>query len=287
MENKESKIKKIGVIGLGTMGSQIAQSILMAGFDIKIFDINDDLARSSHSRLIKNIQKSLKRAVLSPERASMLEKSLVLSASLDDFSDRELVIEAVFEEKAIKDGIFKKLENIISEQCIIASNTSSLSITELAKGLKIKSRFVGLHFFYPAFYNKLVEVVRGYLTDDRTMEESMAFIRAIDKEPVSAKDTPGFIVNRILVPMIGEAIRLLELNVASAEDIDNAMVLATSLPQGPLKLADMVGLDVILKVQNIFYEEFGEPSYKPSILLKRMVDAGYLGLKSNRGFYKY
>jgi len=283
----ERKISKIGVIGQGTMGSQIAQAILTAGLDIKIFDINSELAETSHARLIKNIKKSVKRGVMSIEKAQSMEENLTLAKGFEEFSDRELIIEAVFEDKQVKDEIFSKLESIVSTTCILASNTSSLSITSLAKNLSNRSRFVGLHFFYPAFYNKLVEVVRGYLTDDGTIEAACAFVRSIEKDPVIAKDTPGFIVNRILVPMIGEAIKLVELNVACPEDIDNAMVLGTSLPQGPLKLADMVGLDVILKVQEIFYSEYGEASYKPSILLKRMVDAGYLGLKTGRGFYQY
>lgn len=287
MEKKNISISRVGVIGLGTMGSQIAQSILMAGFNVKIFDINPELTQSTYSRLLKNIQKSLKRGIIASEKAQMLEDSLTYCSDLEDMSDRELIIEAVFEDRDLKYSIFTRLEPVISDSCILASNTSSLSITELAKCLKHKNRFIGLHFFYPAFYNKLVEVVLGYLSDDITIDSSFEFVKAIGKEPVMAKDTPGFIVNRILVPMIGEAIKIVELGIANPEDIDNAMVLGTSMPQGPLKLADMVGLDVILKVQEIFYQELGEVSYKPSILLKRMVDAGHHGVKSGKGFYKY
>lgn len=279
--------KNIAVIGQGTMGSQIAQSVLMAGFNTKIFDINDELAETSYNKLIKSIKKSVKRNVMAQEKADMLLSSLVKCGSLEELADRDIIIEAVFEDKKLKCDIFTSLERVISSECILATNTSSLSITEIARYLSKKGRFIGLHFFYPAYYNKLVEVVKGHLTDDDTISSSVEFVRAIGKDPVVTKDTPGFIVNRILVPMIGEAIRLLELNTASVQDIDHAMVLATSLPNGPLKLADMVGLDVILNVQEIFYQEYGEPLYKPSIMLKRMVDAGYLGLKTNRGFYKY
>lgn len=285
MENNE--IKKVGIIGQGTMGSQIAQSILMAGFNTKIFDVNTDLMNNSHSKMLKNIKKSVKRNVIASEKGEKLQENLIACSDLKDLSDRDLIIEAVFEDKDIKYEIFTKLEEVADENCIFASNTSSLSITGIAKCLKNRERFIGLHFFYPAYYNKLVEVIKGFNTSDNVIQRSMTFIKAINKEPVLAKDTPGFIVNRILVPMIGEAIRLLELNVATPEDIDNAMVMATSLPQGPLKLADMVGLDIILNVQEIFYQEYGEPSYKPSILLKRMVDAGYHGVKTNKGFYTY
>jgi len=280
-------MKKTGVIGLGTMGAGIAQVLLLHGFSLKIWDVDPDIGRVCYSRLIKQAKKSARKGLVTQEEAERMQQQLSLCQDLADFADREFIIEAVFENIAVKRDMFSKLEQAVSPETILASNTSSISITSIAKDLTHKQRVVGLHFFNPPQYMKLVEVVRGYMTNDETLEASVTLIKQMGKEPIVVKDTPGFIVNRILVPMIAEAIKLVESGVASCADIDQAMVLGANLPQGPLKLADMVGLDVILHVQEIFYQAFGNAACKPSVLLRQMVDSGHLGMKTGKGFYDY
>ena len=280
-------IQQIGIVGAGTMGNGIAQIAASSGFDVIMRDMSDDLVQ----RGMEAINKSLDRLV-KKETINVADKSAIIGrihgvTAMEEFNNADLVIEAVTENMDIKQEVFAGLNLICKSSAIIASNTSSLSLTKLAAASGRADKVVGVHFFNPVPIMKLVEIIRALQTSDETYQAVHEFIKHIGKAPVSVKDSPGFVVNRMLVPMINEAVFALYEGLATAEEIDAAMKLGANHPIGPLALADMIGLDVCLYVQEILLHEFGDSKYRPCPLLKQMVDAGYLGRKSGKGFFNY
>ena len=280
-------IHTIGVIGAGTMGNGIAQAAAVAGFRVIMRDMSDELVQ----RGVRAIAKSLDR-LLSKDKISAADKDAALAriqgvTELDPLAGADLVIEAATENAEIKLKIFQQLHECCKPEAILASNTSSLSLTRIAAASGRPDKVVGMHFFNPVPLMKLVEIIRALQTSDETYRTIEDLTRSLGKEPVSVKDSPGFVVNRMLVPMINEAIFAYSEGLATAEQIDTAMKLGANHPIGPLALADMIGLDVCLWVMEVLQREFGDPKYRPCPLLKQMVDAGYLGRKSGRGFHDY
>ena len=281
------KLQNIGVIGAGTMGNGIAQTCAIHGYNVVMQDISDDVVQ----RGLGSIQKSLGR-LLSKEKISQGDHDQALAriqtaTDISAMSDCDLVVEAASENMDIKMEIFSRLNEICPEHTILASNTSSLSLTRIAAGSGRPDLVVGMHFFNPVPLMALVEVIRALQTSDDTYNAIDTLARDLGKTPVSVKDSPGFVVNRMLVPMINEAAFILYEGLAEAKDIDAAMKLGAAHPMGPLTLADMIGLDVCLWVMDVLHQEFGDSKFRPCPLLKQMVDAGYLGRKSGRGFYDY
>jgi 3-hydroxybutyryl-CoA dehydrogenase len=276
-----------GVVGAGTMGKGIAQVAARAGFDVVMRDVLEEFL----ARGLKAVDKSLQRDV-DKERLSAEEKSAVFgriktSTELDALSDAFIVVEAVTEDLAVKTEVFRALDQITKADCILASNTSSISITKLGAATKRPDKVIGMHFMNPVPVMKLVEVIRGAATSDDTYERVRALSEKLGKTPLECQDYPGFISNRVLMPMINEAIFALHEGVATRESIDGIMKLGMNHPMGPLTLADFIGLDVCLAIMNVLHEGFGDSKYRPCPLLKRYVDAGWLGKKSGRGFYEY
>ena len=282
-----STASRIGVIGAGTMGNGIAQVCAQAGLQVRMVDIAD----AAVQRGLSTVSKSLDRLV-AKDKISAAEKDAIVGriAGGTDYAalkDCDLVIEAATENLTLKLKILKQLDELLGEKVVIATNTSSISITQLAAVVRNPGRFIGMHFFNPVPVMGLVELIRGLQTEDATHDLSHAFVRHIGKTPVTVRNSPGFVVNRILCPMINEAIFVLQEGLATAEDIDAGMRLGCNHPIGPLALADMVGLDTMLAVMEVFYEGFNDPKYRPAPLLKEMVAAGRLGRKNGRGFYSY
>ena len=282
-----SEIKKVAVIGLGTMGSGIAQVCAQSGFETYCYEINQDLVEKGVARIHGNLEFGLKKGKFTEEAVNQAKGCLKPVTDLNALSDADLVIEAIIENIDIKKDLFKKLDEICPEHAILASNTSSLSITEMASATQRTDKVLGLHFFNPAFLMKLVEVVKGLETSEESIESAYAFAEKLGKKAVLAKDTPGFIVNLLLIPYLIDAARLFENGLASAEDIDSAMKLGAGHPMGPLTLMDMIGIDVCVMVGDILYDAYREGKYAVPPLMRRMVMAGHLGRKSGRGFYKY
>ncbi len=281
------KIERIGVIGAGTMGNGIAQACAVAGLPVVMVDVAD----AAVQRGVASVSRSLERLV-QKEKLSELDRQASMaritgSTHYDALKDADLVIEAATENLELKLRILQQVEQLVSEHTVIATNTSSISITQLAAVMKRPGRFVGMHFFNPVPVMGLLELIRGLQTTDETHAAAHAFAHAIGKTPVTVRNSPGFAVNRILVPMLNEAIFVLQEGLASAEDIDNGMRLGCNHPIGPLALADLIGLDTLLAVMQVFYDGFNDPKYRPAPLLKEMVAAGRLGRKSGRGFYAY
>ncbi len=280
-------IQTIGVIGAGTMGNGIAQTAAVAGYHVIMRDMSSELVQ----RGLQAIEKSLDR-LLAKDKISAEDKAHALGrvqgvAELAPLAQADLVIEAATENVEIKLQVFRELNELCKPEAILASNTSSLSLTRIAAASGRPDKVVGMHFFNPVPLMKLVEIIRALQTSDQTYRMVEELTRALGKEPVSVKDSPGFVVNRMLVPMINEAIYAYAEGLATAEQIDTAMKLGANHPIGPLALADMIGLDVCLWVMEVLQREFGDPKYRPCPLLKQMVDAGYLGRKSGRGFHDY
>ncbi|MCP1675771.1 3-hydroxybutyryl-CoA dehydrogenase [Natronocella acetinitrilica] len=281
------KTEKIGVVGAGIMGSGIAQTFAVAGFDVCMQDVN----QSALDRSLQSIEQSLERLarkgrIEDGEKSAALER-ISLETDIAGLANRQLIVEAATENTDIKLGIFQALDAACAPEAILASNTSSISLTRIAAATKRPERVVGMHFFNPVPMMALVEVIAARQTDPAVAAEVTDVARQIGKTPVAVNDSFGFVSNRILMPMINEAIFVLSENVASAEDIDQAMKLGMNHPMGPLALADLIGLDTCLSIMNVLHEGFGDPKYRPSPLLRQMVDAGYLGRKSGRGFYDY
>ena len=280
-------IQRIGVIGAGTMGNGIAQVTAQAGLAVTMIDIDQKAVDRGLATAAKNLDRLVSKDKLSQADRDAALGRITGSTRYEDLANADLIIEAATENLELKLRILKQIDGIARDGAIIATNTSSISITQLAVAVKQPSRFVGLHFFNPVPLMALVEVIRGLQTSDATAEAAVAFAKAVGKSPITVRNSPGFVVNRILCPMINEAIFTLQEGLATADDIDTGMRLGCNHPIGPLALADMIGLDVMLAVMNVFYDGFNDPKYRPAPLLKEMVAAGQLGRKTGRGFYQY
>lgn len=280
-------IKIVSVIGGGTMGNGIAHVFAQKKFQVNLVEMNDELGNKALSTISTNLDRQIKKQVISEtEKTDILSRIKVISGIELTPIDSDLVIEAIYENKEAKLNIFNKLDHILNSDCIFASNTSSISITELSKNNR-PDRFIGMHFMNPVPVMKLVEIIRGYSTSQNTFDKIKELSLALDKTPVEVYDYPGFISNRVLMPMINEAVFALMEGVASKEDIDTVMKLGMNHPMGPLTLADFIGLDVCLSIMEVLYNGYNDSKYRPCPLLKKMVAAGKLGRKSGEGFYNY
>ncbi|HEX3034204.1 MAG TPA: 3-hydroxybutyryl-CoA dehydrogenase [Thermodesulfobacteriota bacterium] len=280
-------LKRVGVIGSGTMGSGIAQVVASNGREVFLVDISDSALERGMKAIGNSLGRVVKKGEISEEDSRSILSRIRTTTQFESLSDVGLVIEATFEDMNVKKEIFKKLDASTRPDVIIATNTSSLPIVEIAVNTKRPDKVVGMHFFNPVPVMKLVEVVKSLATSDETVEFTCDFVKALGKEPVKTKDAPGFIVNRILIPMLNEAVFALEEGVGTPEDIDKAMKLGTNQPLGPLSLIDLIGLDVTLNVIDVLYQEFRDPKFRAAPLLRQMVRAGWLGRKTGRGFYRY
>jgi len=280
-------IKTVGVLGCGLMGSGIAQVSAASGYRTVVREVDDTILQKGLGRIKKFLDEGVAKGKVAPEARDKTLGNLSGTTRFDALKDCDLVIEAVVEHLDEKRSAYAALENVVNDRAIFVSNTSSLCVTELAASTKRPERFGGLHFFNPVPLMKLVEVIRALTTSDETYQTVFTFAKSLGKEPVTAPDRPGFIVNRLLMPYLLDAIRCYENGLGTLEDLDKAMTLGCGHPMGPFTLLDFVGLDTSYYIANIMFEEFREPAYAPPPLLKRMVLAGRLGRKSGQGFYKY
>ena len=280
-------IRTVGVLGCGLMGSGIAQVAAAAGYRTYVRDVVDSFLSTGMGRIEKSLGVGVEKGKLTSEQKDATLRNLTATTDLGDLKGCDVIVEAIIENVDQKAAVYQELDAIVSEHAIFCSNTSSLCITELASRTKRPDRFAGLHFFNPVPIMKLVEVVRGLSTSDATYQAVFAFAQSLGKQPITAPDKPGFIVNRLLVPYLLDVIRAYENGLGTIEDIDNGMKLGCGYPMGPFTLLDFVGLDTTYYIANIMFDEYREPVYAPPPLLKRMVLAGRLGRKSGRGFYTY
>ncbi len=277
----------IGIIGAGAMGNGIAHTFAQHNYSVLLVDINSKLLEKSIKLIEQNMDRQVKKNIISAENKKNFIKNIICNTDISLLDKSDLVIEAVTESLNVKSDVFKKLDKICPEHTIFATNTSSISITKIAAQTNRPDRVIGMHFMNPVPVMKLVEVIRGYLTSDATLQKICDISKSLNKIPIECNDYPGFVANRILMPMINEAIYCKMEGVAEAESIDQIMKLGMAHPMGPLALADLIGLDVCLAILEVLYEEMGDSKYSPCPLLKKMVSAGVLGRKTGRGFYKY
>lgn len=278
---------KIMVIGSGVMGSGIAEVFITNGYNTILRDVDEQRVEKGIIKVTKNLDKNVLKGRMSEDEKNKALKILSGTTNLKEAMDCDLVVEAIVENIEIKKKIFKELDYICKKQTIFATNTSSLSITEIALSTNRPDKVIGMHFFNPAQIMKLIEVIDGMFTSKETHDKVFQLSNDLNKTPVSVTESPGFIVNRILIPMINEAIGILSENIASVDDIDKAMKLGASHPIGPLALGDLIGLDVCLNIMEVLYNEFKDSKYRPHPLLRKMVRSGLLGKKTNKGFYDY
>jgi 3-hydroxybutyryl-CoA dehydrogenase len=282
-----STINTVGVIGAGTMGNGIAQACAAVGINAIMIDVSDAALQKGTNAVAASLERLVKKDKLSAKERDATLARIRATTSYDALRDADIVIEAATENPSIKVDILRKVDALARQDTVIATNTSSISITQLAAMTQRGDRFIGMHFFNPVPLMVLVELIRGLQTSDATVARTQQLAKQLGKTPIVVKNSPGFVVNRLLCPMLNEAIFALQEGLATAQEIDDGMKLGCNHPIGPLALTDMVGLDVLLAVMNVFYNDFNDPKYRPAPLLKEMVAAGYLGRKAGRGFYTY
>jgi 3-hydroxybutyryl-CoA dehydrogenase len=280
-------MKNIVVVGGGTMGNGIAHTAAASGFDVSLVDVNESILQRAVSTITANLQRGVDKGKMTAEERDAIVTRINPVTDMESIADADIVIEAIIENLDAKTQLFAKLDQITRPECILASNTSSISITKIAAATKRPENVIGMHFMNPVPVMTLVEVIRGIATSDETWQKVEDLSRRMGKTPIEVNDYPGFISNRVLMPMINEAIFTLYEGVATRESIDGVMKLGMNHPMGPLTLADFIGLDVCLAILRVLEDGFGDPKYRPCPLLVKMVDAGWLGRKSGRGFYDY
>ena len=280
-------IGSVGVVGLGTMGAGIAQAALQSGYEVAIRDADEIAQRRGRERIEAGLRKSAEKGKIPAAAVGDMLGRLRLAPTVDDLSSLDLVIEAVIEQESVKVELFRELDRVCEHDTIFATNTSSISITRLAASTRRPDRFIGMHFMNPVPLMRLVEIIRGLATSDETLQRVRSMALAMEKTPVEVNDYPGFVSNRVLMPMINEAIFCLMEGVGEAQAIDDVMKLGMNHPMGPLALADLIGLDVCLDILHVLHDGLGDPKYRPCPLLVKMVDAKRLGRKTGHGFFEY
>jgi 3-hydroxybutyryl-CoA dehydrogenase len=280
-------VTKLGIVGAGQMGGGIAQVAAAAGIEVVLQDVTRERAETGRANIGKQLEKLVAKGKLEAPESQQILGRIRPTDRIEDFKDCQMAIEAATENVELKLEIFRKLDAVIPAGTVLASNTSSISITRMAAVTKRPAQVIGMHFMNPVPVMKLVEIIRGLATDDATYEATVELAKKLGKEVVTSKDAPGFIVNRILMPLVNEAAYVLQEGLATAKDIDTAMVLGTNQPMGPLALADFIGLDTCLAILEVLHKEIGDPKFRPCPLLRKHVEAGWLGKKTGRGFYAY